>query len=191
VRALHPPAFSDLISEKVQHANNISLHGMPVLHSAPDLLRCAILPPFRTKPRTPRPPGRDQHWRAAKGVAMTPAEARMRILAEWRTWIGHRQAADSHTTAEVSAFVAELGQSQPDLISFESTEDKLQVDKGWLLDARLIRYEAHKMSRSRRGAGAPTGMRGHRSPHPRRLSVNPLGAAGTADIRAASMPNRS
>ena len=70
---------------------------------------------------------------------MTPAEAKMRILAEWRTWIGHRQAADSHTTAEVSTFVAELEQNQPDLFSFESTEDKLQVVKGWLLDAGLIR----------------------------------------------------
>jgi hypothetical protein len=75
----------------------------------------------------------------AKAEAMTPAEAKMRILAEWRTWIGHRQAADSHTTTEVSAFVAELEQNQPDLFSFESTEDKLQVVKAWLLDAGLIK----------------------------------------------------
>jgi hypothetical protein len=70
---------------------------------------------------------------------MTPAEAKMRIFAEWRTWIGHRQATDSHTTADVSAFVAELEQNQPDLVSFESTEDKLQVIKGWLLSAGLIK----------------------------------------------------
>jgi hypothetical protein len=44
-----------------------------------------------------------------------------------------------HTTADVSAFAAELEQNQPDLFSFESTEDKLQVVKGWLLDAGLIK----------------------------------------------------
>jgi hypothetical protein len=70
---------------------------------------------------------------------MTPAEAKMRIFAEWRTWIGHRQAADSHTTAEVSAFVAELEQNKPDLFSFESTEDKLEVVKGWLGNVGLIK----------------------------------------------------
>jgi hypothetical protein len=30
---------------------------------------------------------------------MTQAEAKMRILAEWRTWVGHRQTSDSHTRA--------------------------------------------------------------------------------------------
>ena len=70
---------------------------------------------------------------------MTPAEAKMRIFAEWRTWIGHRQVADSHTTADVSAFVAELEQNQPDLFSFETTEDKLQVVKSWLMHAGLIK----------------------------------------------------
>ena len=74
-----------------------------------------------------------------KGEAMTPAEAKMRILAEWRTWIGHRQAAHSHTTADVSAFVAELEQNRPDLVSFKSTENTLQVVKGWLLNAGLIK----------------------------------------------------
>ena len=74
-----------------------------------------------------------------KGEAMTPAEAKMRILAEWRTWIGHRQAPHSHTTADVSAFVAELEQNQPDLFSLKSTESKLQVVKGWLLNAGLIK----------------------------------------------------
>jgi hypothetical protein len=70
---------------------------------------------------------------------MTPAEAKMRILAEWRTWVVHRQSAGSHTPAEVSAFVAELEQNQPDLVSFESTEDKLQVVRRWLLDAGLTK----------------------------------------------------
>ena len=70
---------------------------------------------------------------------MTPAEAKMRILAEWRTWIGHRQATHSHTTADVSTFVAELEQNQPDLFSLKSTENKLKVVKGWLLNAGLIK----------------------------------------------------
>ncbi len=70
---------------------------------------------------------------------MTPGEAKMRILAEWRIWIGHRMAADSHTKAEVSEFVAETEQNHPDLLSFESSDDKLQVVKGWLLDAGLIK----------------------------------------------------
>ena len=70
---------------------------------------------------------------------MTPAEAKMRILAEWRTWIGHRQAADSHTTAEVSEFVIDIQQNHPDLFSFESTVDKMEAVKDWLLDAGLIK----------------------------------------------------
>ncbi len=70
---------------------------------------------------------------------MTPAEAKMRILAEWRTWIGHRQAADSHTIVEVSMFVAAIEQNHPDLFSFESTHDKSKVVKDWLLDAGLIK----------------------------------------------------
>jgi len=39
----------------------------------------------------------------------------------------------------VSAFVAELEQNQPDLFSLKSTENKLQVVKGWLLNAGLIK----------------------------------------------------
>ncbi len=70
---------------------------------------------------------------------MTPAEAKMRILAEWRTWIGHQQAADSHTTEEVSKFVAEIEQNHPDLFSFKSKDDKLKVVEDWLLSAGLIK----------------------------------------------------
>ena len=71
---------------------------------------------------------------------MTPAEAKMRILAEWRTWIGHQQAAASHHTAsEVSGFVVEIERNHPELVSFEGPEDKLQVIRGWLSDAGLIK----------------------------------------------------
>jgi hypothetical protein len=69
---------------------------------------------------------------------MTPAEGKMRILAEWRTWIGHRQAAVSHTTAEAWTFFKEIEQNQPDLLSFESA-DKWELVKGWLLGAGLIK----------------------------------------------------
>jgi hypothetical protein len=48
------------------------------------------------------------------GSAMTQAEAKMRTLAEWRTWVGHRQLLDSHTSADASAFVGEIEQNQPD-----------------------------------------------------------------------------
>jgi hypothetical protein len=51
---------------------------------------------------------------------MTPAEAKMRILAEWRTWVGHRQIADSHTSAESSVFFREIQQNHSDLLSFEA-----------------------------------------------------------------------
>ncbi len=44
---------------------------------------------------------------------MTQAEAKMRILAEWRTWVGHRQVADSHTSAESSVFFGEIEQNHP------------------------------------------------------------------------------
>jgi len=49
---------------------------------------------------------------------MTQAEAKMRILAEWRTWVGHREVADSHTGAESSVFFGEIEQNHPDLLSF-------------------------------------------------------------------------
>jgi hypothetical protein len=70
---------------------------------------------------------------------MTPAEAKMRILAEWRIWIGHRQAADSHTGADASVFFEEMGQNHPDLLSFESAEDKRQLINRWLVEVGLIK----------------------------------------------------
>jgi len=70
---------------------------------------------------------------------MTSAGAKMHILAEWRTWVGHRQGVDSHTRAESSVFFAELEQKHPDLLSFESDDDKQQLVNRWLLDAGLIK----------------------------------------------------
>jgi hypothetical protein len=70
---------------------------------------------------------------------MTQAEAKMRILAEWRTWVGHREVADSHTGAESSVFFGEIEQNHPDLLSFESSDDKRQLIKRWLVDAGLIK----------------------------------------------------
>jgi hypothetical protein len=68
---------------------------------------------------------------------MTPAEAKMRILAEWRTWIGHQQSTVSHTTAEALTFFREIEREKPDLLSFDSAE-KWDFVKGWLLNAGLI-----------------------------------------------------
>jgi hypothetical protein len=74
---------------------------------------------------------------------MTQAEAKMRILAEWRTWVGHRQLADSHTSAESSAessvFFGEIEQNPPNLLSFESSDDKRQLVNRWLVDAGLMK----------------------------------------------------
>ena len=70
---------------------------------------------------------------------MTPAESKMRLLAEWRTWIGHREAADGHTAIDASNFVAYIDQNHSDLLSFESDENKLDVVRGWLQDAGLIK----------------------------------------------------
>ncbi len=69
---------------------------------------------------------------------MTPAEAKMRILAEWRTWVGHQQSAVSHTAAEALTFFKELERDKPELLSFESA-DKWDFVKSWLLDAGLIK----------------------------------------------------
>ncbi len=75
----------------------------------------------------------------AEGKEMTLGEAKLRLLAEWRTWIGHQQAADGHTAIEASNFVAYIEQNHADLFSFESSDDKMTVVKEWLLDAGLIK----------------------------------------------------
>jgi uncharacterized protein (DUF927 family) len=70
---------------------------------------------------------------------MTPGEAKLRLLAEWRTWIGHRQAADGHTANDASDFVAYLEQNNADLLSFECDKSKTDVVTQWLQDAGLIK----------------------------------------------------
>ena len=69
---------------------------------------------------------------------MTPSEAKLRILAEWRTWVGHQQSAISHTTTEALAFFKEIEQNKPELLSFDSA-DKWEFVKSWLLNAGLIK----------------------------------------------------
>ena len=71
---------------------------------------------------------------------MTQGEAKMRILAEWRTWIGHRQLPDSNTSADASVFFGEIEKNHPNLLSFESVEDKLQLVSRWLMDQGLNKY---------------------------------------------------
>jgi hypothetical protein len=73
------------------------------------------------------------------GTTMTQGEAKMRILAEWRTWVGHRQLPDSNTNEDASVFFGEIEQNHPDLLSFETSEDKRELVNRWLLDAGLIR----------------------------------------------------
>ena len=70
---------------------------------------------------------------------MTPSEAKMRLLAEWRTWIGHRQAAVGHTAIEASNFVAYIEENHANLLSFESNESKPEIVRRWLQDAGLIK----------------------------------------------------
>ena len=63
----------------------------------------------------------------------------MRLLAEWRTWIGHREAAAGHTSIEAANFVNYIEQNHADLLSFESSESKPDVVRRWLRDAGLIK----------------------------------------------------
>jgi hypothetical protein len=74
----------------------------------------------------------------AEGEEKTRSEAKLRILAEWRTWVGHQQSVVSHTTAEALAFFKEIEQIKPELISFDSA-DKSEFVKDWLLNAGLIK----------------------------------------------------
>jgi hypothetical protein len=76
--------------------------------------------------------------RSQSGKVMTPSEAKLRILAEWRTWVGHQQSAVSRTTAEALTFFKEIEQNKPELLSFDSA-DKWEFVKGWLLNAGLIK----------------------------------------------------
>ena len=70
---------------------------------------------------------------------MTSGEAKLRLLAEWRTWIGHRQAADGHTVNEASEFITYIERNHTDLLSFDSDESRSVVVTQWLQDAGLIK----------------------------------------------------
>lgn len=70
---------------------------------------------------------------------MTAGEAKLRLLAEWRTWIGHGEAAGGHTAKDASDFVAYIEETHTDLLSFEGDENKTDVVKGWLQSAGLIK----------------------------------------------------
>jgi hypothetical protein len=59
---------------------------------------------------------------------MTQAEAKMRILAEWRTWIGHQRATGFNSTAEALVFVGEI--QQINLICFRSRV-LMRTNGGW------------------------------------------------------------
>jgi hypothetical protein len=69
---------------------------------------------------------------------MTQAEAKMRIggVANMGWPSGGRS---SHTSAESSVFSGAIKQNHPDLLSFESSDDKRQLIKRWLVDAGLIK----------------------------------------------------
>ncbi len=69
---------------------------------------------------------------------MTPSEAKLRILAEWRAWIGHQQAVASHTPAEALTFFKHMEANKPELLSFDSS-DRCNLVMAWLLDAGLIK----------------------------------------------------
>jgi hypothetical protein len=66
---------------------------------------------------------------------MTQTEAKMRILAEWRSRMGRQP----RTAREALIFFGDIQQNHPELLSFESKDDKWQKVKGWLLNAGLIK----------------------------------------------------
>jgi hypothetical protein len=70
---------------------------------------------------------------------LTPGEAKLRILAEWRTWIGHRQQAIAHSAEEALIFFREIEQDKPELLTFDSGGDTWECVKGWLVNAGLIK----------------------------------------------------
>lgn len=61
---------------------------------------------------------------------MTAGEAKLRLLAEWRTWIGHLKTTGIHTVKDASDFVAYIEKNHADLLSFEGGENKTDVVKG-------------------------------------------------------------
>jgi hypothetical protein len=66
---------------------------------------------------------------------MTQTEAKMRILAEWRARMGRQQ----RRTSDALIFFGDIQRNHPELLSFESKDDKWQKVKGWLSNAGLIK----------------------------------------------------
>lgn len=62
-----------------------------------------------------------------EGLLVTPSEVKLRILAEWRTWIGHRQEIRSHTPADAALFVDHLAATSPDLLAFEGADERVTL----------------------------------------------------------------
>ena len=67
---------------------------------------------------------------------MTKAEAKMRMLAEWRTWIGHRGISKSETQSDASDFYLHIKAKYPELLAFEDSGQALVNE--WLSSAGLI-----------------------------------------------------
>lgn len=67
---------------------------------------------------------------------MTRAEAKMRMLAEWRTWIGHRGISGSATQTDAEDFYSHIELKYPELLAFEDADRILVMD--WLRRAGLI-----------------------------------------------------
>src|ERR1700720_1474348 len=65
---------------------------------------------------------------------MTQSEAKMRILAEWRTWVGHRQATDTHTSAETSVFFGVY--TTPLALKIKTTRVAMPLTKPTMILAR-------------------------------------------------------
>lgn len=65
----------------------------------------------------------------------------MRILAEWRTWIGHREILRMATSEDAAAFYDHIEAGYADLLSFDDSEPKAAVVEDWLARAGLIRLD--------------------------------------------------
>lgn len=69
---------------------------------------------------------------------MSPDEAKILILAQWRKWAGDRPVEGGHTATDAETFYRDLEIDHPHLLDFESTGTKLEVIEGWLVDEGLI-----------------------------------------------------
>jgi hypothetical protein len=72
---------------------------------------------------------------------MTKTEAKMRILAEWRTWIRQARAVPPHNALLAFSFFGDIQRHHPEFLSFHVRldQDKWQIVKGWLQTAGNIK----------------------------------------------------